>query len=114
MNKGKIRDTQLASLIADELDYLLGSANDPRLTELKVTGVMPKAGAGHFTVYVVPYSGNAGFSSAREMQAALKKAAGFLRYELAGLLNLKRTPDLTLIPDPLHSYSWGTIPKEDQ
>lgn len=106
MKNGEIRDEQLARLVAEELDYVLSSASDPRLAELTVTGVTPKAGGGHFIVYVAPQEGACGFSSITEMKSALKRASSFLRYELGGALNLKRTPDLTVIPDPFYSYPW--------
>jgi ribosome-binding factor A len=97
MRKGDIRDTQLASLIAEELDYLLSSANDPRLAELVVRAVSPKAGGGHFIVYVGPSEGQCLATSSHELKEVLKRATGFLRSELADLLNLKRTPDLTFV-----------------
>lgn len=104
MKKGEIRDTQLANLIAEELDYVLSSANDPRLGDLIVTSVIPKTGGGHFIVYVAAQKQMGGFNSATEMKAVLKKAAGFIRYELTEVLNLKRAPELTFIPDLLSPY----------
>ncbi len=103
MTKGRIRDSQLANLIAEELEYVLSSANDPRLAELTVTAVEPKPGGGHFVVYVAPQQGCDTFYSSSEIKKVLQKANGFLRSELTELLNLKRSPDLTIIPDPLHS-----------
>jgi ribosome-binding factor A len=101
MKKGEIRDSQLATMIAEELDYVLSSANDRRLSNLMVTGVQPKPGGGHFIVYVAPSEDSDRAYSVSEMKAVLKGAAGFLRSELASLLNLKRVPDLTFVPDPL-------------
>ena len=105
MKNGKIRDTQLATLIAEELDFVLSSAQDSRLAELTITGVEPKAGAGHFIIYVAPNDDSQSFASATEVKAILQRASGFLRYELSSLLNLKRMPELSFMPDPL--YPWG-------
>lgn len=107
MKKGEIRDTQLASLIAEELDYVFSSANDSRLAELTITGVETKSRGGHFVVYVAPQEGSKLFTSEAEISSVLKKASGFLRSELSKLLNLKRTPDLTFIVSPLCSYCPG-------
>ncbi len=106
MKKGEIRDAQLANLIAEELDYALSSANDPRLAELIVTRVIPKPGGGHFIVYVAPHEGVGSCNSHAEMKQLLAKASSYLRSELSSVLNLKRSPDLTIEPDPLYSCSW--------
>lgn len=104
MKNGSIRDLQLATIIAEELEFILSSANDFRLRELRVTGVIPKAGGKHFIAYVAPEECSRDFGSALEMKIALKKATKFIRYELCDSLNLKRAPELTLMPDPLHSF----------
>ncbi len=101
MKNGEVRDTQLTNLIAEELEFLLGTARDPRLADLVIKAIDAKPGGKHFVIYVAPAEGLAPFQSAAEMQAFLKKAAGYLRFELANSLNLKRAPDLTILPYPM-------------
>lgn len=103
MKRGEIRDTQIANLIYEELGYVLSSANDRRLSELTVTRVLPGGGGSHYIVHVRPCEGST-LASAGEIKEALKAAAGFLRAELATAINLKRTPELTIMPDPLWSF----------
>lgn len=101
MGRGEVRDIQLSSVIAEELGLILCGANDERLSELAITGVQPGKGGGHFTVLVAPSEGSQAFGSAREIKELLDKAASFLRAELSTVLNLKRSPELTFMVDPL-------------
>jgi ribosome-binding factor A len=107
MKKGEIRDTQLANLVASEVEYILGSAGDARLAELIVTAVEPKSNGRHFVVCVAPDEEPAPFASVEELKELLKKASGYIRSELAEALNLKRTPELTIMPDPTYTGPWG-------
>ena len=101
MNRGKVRDEQLANLIAEELEFVLNSARDPRLSELQITAIEPGPGGKHFLILVAPNENANTCFSAEEIKLVLKRATPFFRYELAQLLNLKKAPDLTFIIDPL-------------
>jgi len=115
MKKGKIRDVQLATLIAEELELVLATANDPLLSELTVTRVEPEKGGSRFIVFLAPAEDLGYFRSLHEIEAVLKRASGFLRSELGEALNLKRTPNLSLVADPfilLPSVPVTTIERE--
>jgi ribosome-binding factor A len=108
MAKGKIRDQQLARLVGEELDLVLAAASDQRLSSLGVTQVACGAGASHYVVCLAPVDGASPFESVEELRALLEHVSGFLRSQLASALNLKRSPQLSLLPDPLYVLAkWG-------
>jgi ribosome-binding factor A len=104
MNRRGARDEQLTAILADEVRFILGSANDARLTDLVVTSVQTRRGGRHFIVCVAPGEGVARFRSAAEVKELLKGANGFVRSGLAEGLNLKRAPEITLMLDPLYVF----------
>ena len=104
MTRGEIRDTQIASLISEELEYVLSGADDQRLGELTVTAVEPGKGGSHYIVHLTPAEGSVSLRSAAEVEAILKAAAPYIRSELASAMQLKRMPQLTLMLDPLYTF----------
>jgi ribosome-binding factor A len=104
MKNGDIRDLQLATLIAEELESALYTAHDQRLSELTITRVEPAKGGRHFIIYVVPEEESSSFRSADDIKYLLARASKYLRSALAAAMNLKRTPELTFMLDPLYSF----------
>ena len=102
VSKGEIRDSQLASMVAEEMRCLLAAAEDPRLQALTVTSVSSEHGGKHFIVCLAPDPDSEEFYRAEEIKRVLKAAHGFLRSELAEALNFKRSPDFTFMVDPLY------------
>ncbi len=100
MKRGDIRDIQLASRIAEELDLILCSAEDARLSQLAVSRVEPGAGGAHFIAYLALGGAMEQQVVPREINGVLDKAASFLRAELCLALDLKRAPQITFMLEP--------------
>src|SRR4249919_185704 len=84
------RTQRVSQAVRDELAEMIGfEMDDPRLTDVSVTGVevSPDMRSARVKVAV---------DEAMEKKAllALEHAKGFLKHELAGRLNLRRIPDL--------------------
>ena len=99
------RDLQLGQRLAEELRTILAAADDDRLREVEVCGVLAERGGRHFRVLFGPAIEDREWVSVdlhgKQMLAWLDGAKPYIRRELAGALNLKKTPDITFQPDPL-------------
>jgi ribosome-binding factor A len=98
------RDQQLGQRIEEELRTILAAAEDDRLREVEVCEVVTERGGRHFRVLFGPAMEDREWVSidlqGKQMLAWLDGAKPYIRRELAGALNLKKTPDLTFQPDP--------------
>lgn len=81
---------QLAREVFRVLSQAIDEMEDERLASASLVEVRPAPDAGRFAVQVSAGSG----SSASDVQAALDRARGRLRGELAAALARKRTPEL--------------------
>jgi ribosome-binding factor A len=90
------RMQRIADQIQRELAVLLTTkAHDPRFLTVSITAVNVSPDMANATVLVSQLDEQ----HIKETLAALNKAAGFLRYELAHTLNLRITPRLRFIYD---------------
>ncbi|WP_376794768.1 30S ribosome-binding factor RbfA [Thermogemmatispora sp.] len=86
------RQEKLGELIAEELSDLLRTRmKDPRIGFVSITRVEVSADLAHAKVYVSVLGSD---EERRNTMAALKRATGFLRHELAGRLVLRHVPEL--------------------
>jgi ribosome-binding factor A len=91
------RTERVADLIRRELaDILLNKMRDPRLGFVSVTGVEVTGDLSSARVYL---SSLAGSANSNELLAMLRKAAPFLRHELAPRLGLREVPNLAFTYD---------------
>jgi ribosome-binding factor A len=94
----KIRQQRTAEQIQHILsDLFRRELNDPRLHDLSVTEVSIDRELEHADVYVNALGDE---SRQPEVMAALEKAAGFLRHEVAGRMDLRKAPHLHFHWDP--------------
>ena len=92
------RPQQVADLLRAELASVIqSSARDPRIGFVTLTEVRLSADLKSARVYVSVLGDEA---REEEALAALKRAAGFLRRELAERVSLRQMPTLTFQPDP--------------
>ena len=105
-----IRDAQIAHGLQQELNLILGSADDWRLGQLTIVRVEATPGGAHYTAFYGPFGGSDPAQDQSEAIAEagelLGRAKGYLRSELASSLNLRRMPDLTFVPDV---HTWGGV-----
>jgi len=91
-----VRSDRMADLIKQEVaDILTKKVRDPRIGFVTVTGVDISRDFRNASIYVC-------FQEKQDDKkgiAALKKAAGFVRGELARRLSLRRMPALTFVVD---------------
>jgi len=94
------RGQRLEELFREELNSLLDSEMaDPRLEDVRVSIVeLSSDGSRARAWFVITSDERAAF--AEETQAALERAAGFLRSRLCEALPLKRIPELRFRYDP--------------
>jgi ribosome-binding factor A len=86
------RQEKLGELIAEELSDLLRTRmKDPRIGFVSITRVEVSGDLAHAKVYVSVLGSD---EERRNTMAALKRATGFLRHELAGRLVLRHVPEL--------------------
>lgn len=97
MASGEKRDEQLLLKIAEELRLILSTAEDRRLSEMRVVDIHARAGGRNYTVVLAPGESESDPGALKEL---LVRASGYVRYELGTALNLKRTPEITLMLDP--------------
>lgn len=90
------RTDRIADQIKMEIaDILVKKVSDPRIGRVTVMSVDVSSDLQHAKVFVtIPQQ-----QGRKETLSGLKKAAGFLRKELASRLPLRRTPDLTFLND---------------
>src|SRR5579875_1361948 len=86
------RQEKLGELIAEELSDLLRTRmKDPRIGFVSITRVEVSGDLAHAKVYVSVLGSD---EERNNTMAALKRATGFLRHELAGRLVLRHVPEL--------------------
>lgn len=103
MRKGTIRDQQLATLIAEEVEAALYMADDYRVSALTVSRVESVTGGRHFTIYIVPEESSSEVQPMEDIKILLDRAAPYLRSATVETLNLKRAPGMRFMVDPLYS-----------
>jgi ribosome-binding factor A len=94
-----IRTVRLEELIREEMNLLLEiEVTDPNLDGVRITSVsLSPDGARARLLYAMQHTGTE--TTPQEREASLRRATGFLRYELCDALSLKRTPELRFSPD---------------
>ncbi len=109
-SRNPVRDQQLAKIVGNELPLILSCARDGRLQDLEIVGVEPKPGGKHFLIIYGPpaemSAETADICGPDDAQALLTKAYGYIRSELALVMNLKSAPELSFAPDPLRWAEW--------
>lgn len=86
---------QLCAQVADTLSLLItGETSDEILQSLEILDVSPAPSASQLLVLVAPAAG-APPLDASQVEAALSKAAGWLRSEVAAAITRKRAPRLS-------------------
>jgi ribosome-binding factor A len=90
------RPTRVGELLRERIALIiLHRCADPRLKELTITQVEMSPDLKQARVFYAARSG----SGAEEVQAALKKALGFIKQELAREHLLRVMPELLFLPD---------------
>lgn len=103
MKQGRLRQARVSDLLKETLtEVLLRKVKDPRVHDLTITGVEVSADLRKANVFFCVH-GNA---LKEEAQAGLESAAGFLRHEMLGSLDLRRIPELSFIYD--NSFDYGS------
>ena len=93
------RVDKVADLLRKEIALLIqNEVRDPRVGMASVTGVKVSKDLAHANVYVT-LLGKSSALEAAESIAALNKASGFLRSQLAREVSLRTTPKLNFIFD---------------
>jgi ribosome-binding factor A len=82
---------QLCEQVAEALNLALGASYDPDLAELYVEAVEPAPNASRMRAMV---SGPVGLEAVA-VTAALERAQGYLRRQVAAAIHRKRTPQLS-------------------
>jgi len=91
--RGQGRKTrQLCAQVTQTLEQLLGEAADAQLQALHVVEVAPAPDASQLVVLLASLAG--GDVDPGEAEAALGRAAGWLRSEIAAAIHRKRAPSL--------------------
>src|SRR5262249_3361176 len=84
---------QLSAQVAETLDQLFGESGDSALQSLQVTEVVPSSDAVQLLVLVTPAFASQDFN-ADDAAAALARASGWLRSEVAASITPKPAPQL--------------------
>lgn len=101
------KSEQLCAQIADTLQQLFGECGDEVLQSLCLIDVAPAPDASQLLVVLGPAVGGAPFGEAK-VRAALDRASGWLRSEIAAAITRKRTPRLVF------RYLPSSVPGEVQ
>jgi len=97
----KYRRGRINEEMQKELTMILRRVKDPRVSEafISITAADCTADLKYAKIYYSAMGGDK-----KEIAKGLKAAAGFIRRELAGSLNLRMTPELTFIEDSSVAY----------
>ncbi len=97
----KYRRGRINEEMQKELTQILRRVKDPRVCDafISITAADCTADLKYAKIYYSAMGGDE-----KEIAKGLKAAAGFIRRELAGSLNLRMTPELTFIPDSSVAY----------
>jgi ribosome-binding factor A len=94
---------RIAERIREELSELLvRNLSDPRLTSVFVTDVVVDRELSHADVFVSALEGS---SRSREVVQGMASAAGYIRKELAGRVELRAFPRLRFHWDPTPEHA---------
>jgi ribosome-binding factor A len=95
------RHARLQSLVLEELRSILRDAvADPVLHDVRLSNLVLSVDYRHARVhFTVPASTGGGDEVRRRVDRSLARASPFLRAQLAGAIELKRTPDLRFVFD---------------
>ena len=100
MKKGSIKNTRINAEVRKEIqNVVMNGIKDPRVSAM--TDARVTADLRYGTVYVSVLGSEA---EAEETLAGLKRAAGFIRSELAHSVNLRITPELKFVLDESMAY----------
>ncbi|MBQ8310327.1 MAG: 30S ribosome-binding factor RbfA [Clostridia bacterium] len=97
----KYRRGRINEEMQKELTVILRRVKDPRVSDafISITAADCTADLKYAKIYYSAMGGDK-----KEIAKGLKAAAGFIRRELAGSLNLRMTPELTFIEDSSVAY----------
>ena len=97
----KYRRGRINEEMQKELTVILRRVKDPRVSDafISITAADCTADLKYAKIYYSAMGGDK-----KEIAKGLKAAAGFIRRELAGSLNLRITPELTFIEDASVAY----------
>ncbi len=97
----KYRRGRINEEMQKELTVILRRVKDPRVSDafISITAADCTADLKYAKIYYSAMGGDK-----KEIAKGLKAAAGFIRRELAGSLNLRMTPELTFIEDASVAY----------
>ena len=103
MKKNSIKNTRINSEVMREISQIIRTElKDPRVSTMtSVTDVNVTTDLKYCTVYVSVLGGK---EEADKTLEGLRKAGGFIRYELAHRLNLRNTPELKFVIDNSLEY----------
>jgi len=97
-----IRARQIADVIHTELaNQLQKEVADPRLAKINITHVTVSPDLGHARIYFTLVDKQ----DLPQVEAALKKASGFLRHNLASNIKMRYVPTLRFIYDESLAYA---------
>ncbi|MCC6952670.1 MAG: hypothetical protein IT290_00990 [Deltaproteobacteria bacterium] len=101
MGSNCYRDLRLAEIVADELELILCSAEDTRVSSLHVARVTPEPGGKKFICELVSDAE----SDLLALQHVVDRASSYLRDELVEALKAKKAPTfLFVVVPPLEEY----------
>ncbi len=97
----KYRRGRINEEMQKELTVILRRVKDPRVSDafISITAADCTADLKYAKIYYSAMGGDK-----KEIAKGLRAAAGFIRRELAGSLNLRMTPELTFIEDASVAY----------
>ncbi len=92
----KYRRQRINDSVAQETSLILRDVKDPRVSDalITITGADVSADLKYAKIYFSLYGGDV-----KETEEGLRRAAGFIRGQLARRLNLRITPELTFVYD---------------
>lgn len=91
------KTAQLCSQVQEAISWALACSTSPLLRDLHVARVEPRKGAALLQVFVATEVATAGYE---ETVAALRRANGYLRREVAAAIHRKKVPTLQFMVLP--------------
>ncbi len=103
MRKNSIKNSRLSGEVMREVsDIIRNDIKDPRIHMMtSVTGAEVAPDLKTAKIYISVLGSDEEFE---DTMTGLKKAAGFVRKELAHKMNLRYTPEITFLPDKSIEY----------
>ncbi len=95
-NMANYRRSRINDEVRNEMAVILRGVKDPRVRDafVSVTAAVVTPDLKFAKIYYSHLYGDP-----KEISKGLKSSAGYIRYQLAQILNLRATPELTFIPD---------------